>query len=164
MIIRPAEAGDWAGQWAALKPVFRAGTTYAIDRDISEADARAYWVETPAACYVAVDGEHVLGTFYIKKNAAGGGAHVCNCGYVTAEAARGRGVAEAMCRVSQSEALQLGFTAMQFNMVLSTNDGALRLWDRLGFRTVGIVPDVFDHPEVGLISGHVMFRSLKSQQ
>ena len=160
MTIRPATDADWPGIWAILEPVFRAGTTYAIDRDISEEAARAYWLRAPAACYVSVAEGQILGTYYIKTNAPGGGAHVCNCGYVTGEAARGRGVAEAMCQHSQDAARQLGYRAIQFNMVLASNTGALRLWHRLGFETVGRVPRVFEHPDLGLVDGHVMFKWL----
>lgn len=160
MIIRPATSEDWPGIWAILEPVFRAGTTYAIARDITEAQARTYWLDTPAACYVAEDKE-VLGTFYIRTNAQGGGAHVCNCGYVTAEAARGRGIAEAMCLHSQDAARALGYKAMQFNMVLASNVGAVRLWDRLGYETVGKLPKVFDHPELGLVDAFVMYKWLE---
>ena len=160
MILRPATEADWPQIWAMLEPVFRAGTTYAIDREITEQAARAYWLEAPAACFVVDEVGALLGTYYIKTNAGGGGAHVCNCGYVTAEAARGRGVAAAMCEHSQTQARRLGYRAMQFNMVLASNEGAVRLWHRLGFETVGRVPKVFDHPDVGLVDGHVMYKWL----
>jgi len=162
MMIRRATNADWPAIWDMLRPVFRAGATYAIDRDISENAARAYWLDQPAACYVATENGAWLGTYYIKTNAAGGGAHVCNCGYVTSESARGRGVAAAMCLHSQDEARRLGYCAIQFNMVLASNSGALRLWHRLGFETVGQVPRVFDHPEQGLVDGHVMYKWLES--
>lgn len=161
-MIRPATPADWPGIWDILEPVFRAGTTYAIARDITEHAARDYWLHTPAACYVYADADagSVLGTFYIRTNAQGGGAHVCNCGYVTADAARGRGIAETMCRFSQTAAAGLGYKAMQFNMVLASNTGAVRLWDRLGYDTVGRLPKVFNHPDIGFVDGLVMYKWL----
>ncbi len=160
MIIRRANEQDWPAIWAILRPVFRAAATYAIDPAIDEQTARSYWLLTPAACFVACDGPDILGTFYIKTNAQGGGAHVCNCGYMTLEAAQGRGVAAEMCLRSQTEAVALGYRAMQFNMVLASNTGAVRLWHRLGFETVGVIPKVFDHPKQGLVGGHVMYKWL----
>lgn len=160
MILRPATEADWPGIWAALAPVFRAGTTYAIDRNITEEAAQSYWLDTPAACFVATDGNTILGTYFIRTNAQGGGAHVCNCGYVTAAQAQGRGVARAMCAQSQITARTLGYRAMQFNMVLASNTVATRLWANLGFETVGQVPNVFDHPELGLIDGLVLYKWL----
>lgn len=159
MIIRPAVAADWPAIWAMLEPVFRAGETYAVDRDMSETAARALWLEGPAATFVAED-DRPLGTYYIKTNHGGGAAHICNCGYVTDAAARGRGVARAMCLHSQDRARAMGYRAMQFNLVLASNAGALRLWDSLGFDRVGTLPDAFDHPVSGMVDAHVMWKRL----
>jgi ribosomal protein S18 acetylase RimI-like enzyme len=158
-VIRPATAQDWPAIWALLEPVFRAGETYAVDRDIPEDAARAIWLDTPAATFV-YDDDGILGTFYIKKNHAGGGAHICNCGYITAEAAQGRGIARAMCEHSQNAARALGFTAMQFNFVLASNVGAIALWHKLGFSTVGTLPAAFNHPAHGLVDAHIMWKAL----
>lgn len=160
--IRPATAADWPAIWSMLEPVFRAGETYAVDRDISEQAARAMWIDAPAATYVWEDADKgtILGTYYIKKNHQGGASHVCNCGYVTAAAAQGRGIARQMCEHSQPAARALGFTAMQFNLVLASNAGAVRLWQRLGYRIVGTLPQVFIHPSLGPVDAHVMWKTL----
>ena len=158
--IRPAGAQDADAIWALLEPVFRAGETYAVDRDISRAAALAMWMEAPRATYVAEVEGAVAGTYYIKTNQAGGGAHVCNCGYVVGDAARGRGLASAMCDASQAQARALGYRAMQFNFVLESNAGAVRLWQRLGFATVGRIPAAFDHPRLGLVDALVMHKPL----
>ena len=159
MIIRQATDADWPAIWSILEPVFRAADTYAVDRDITEGAARAVWMEAPVKTYVATDGE-ILGTYYIKTNHKGGASHVCNCGYVTAQAAQGRGIARQMCEHSQDVARDLGYRAMQFNLVLASNVGALGLWQRLGFDIVGTLPDVFNHPTSGLVDGHVMWKTL----
>lgn len=159
MIIRAATGKDWPAIWAILEPVFRAGETYAVDRDISESDARTIWLDAPEATYVAADAA-ILGTYYIKTNHKGGARHVCNCGYVTATDAQGRGVARAMCEHSQSAARDMGFTAMQFNLVLASNVGAVALWHKLGFATVGTLPAAFDHPGLGFVDAHVMWKTL----
>ncbi len=158
--IRAAQPGDGPAIWALLRPVFRAGTTYAIDIRISETAALAYWLDAPRATFVAENETGIVGTYYIRTNQAGGGAHVCNCGYITAQAARGQGVAEAMCRHSQDQARALGYAAMQFNFVLATNTGALRLWHRLGFDTVGHLPRAFNHPQDGLVDAYVLYKWL----
>lgn len=160
MKIRPATQSDWPAIWSMLEPVFRAGETYAVSRTISADAAHAMWMDAPAATFVAEVEDQITGTFFIKTNAAGGGAHVCNCGYVVAEAAQGQGIARAMCEHSQSQARDLGYKAMQFNMVLATNKGAVALWSKLGFETVGTLPHAFDHPTAGLTDGYVMFKTL----
>ena len=161
MEIRLAQSTDHDAIWDMLAPVFGAGETYAVPRDVSREAALNMWCTLPAATYVAeLEGE-VRGTFYIKTNAAGGGKHVCNCGYITHPSARGRGLARAMCEFSQSEARKLGYRAMQFNMVLANNVGAVALWHRLGFETIGMLPKVFDHPKDGLVDAHVMYKWLE---
>lgn len=141
--------------------MFRAGETYPYARDITKADAHSVWVDAPAATFVVVDdGGDILGTYFIKPNQPALGAHVCNCGYIVSEAARGRGIASEMCRHSQREALSLGFRAMQFNLVVSTNEGAVRLWKSLGFDIIGTLPGAFQHPRFGVTDAHVMYKTL----
>ena len=114
--------------------------------------------------YVACDASgKIFGTYYIKPNQQGNAAHVCNCGYVVSEAARGMGVATLMCEHSQAVASEAGFLAMQFNFVVSTNTGAIRLWEKLGFQIVGTLPRAFRHPEQGLVDAHVMYKWLQSR-
>ena len=158
--IRLARDEDFDAIWPILRDVIRAGTTYAIDPRISRKGAFEMWMSAPRATYLAEADGTVLGTYYIKTNQAGGGAHVCNCGYIVAEAARGQGMAARMCVHSQEEALKLGYKAMQFNLVLATNTGAIHLWHKLGFDTVGRLPLAFDHPEAGLVDALVMYKWL----
>lgn len=160
MIIRQATSEDWPAIWAMLEPVFRSGETYAVARDITEDTARTIWMETPAETFVAVTNNDVFGTYYIKTNYQGGAAHICNCGYVTAHRAQGRGVARALCEHSQDVAGDLGYRAMQFNLVLASNVRAVALWERLGFAIAGTLPDAFDHPNLGMVDAHVMWKAL----
>lgn len=161
LTIRPYTPEDGRAVTAMLMPVFRAGETYAIDRDIAEADALAYWTGGGRAVFVAEDaGDMPLGTFYVVRNQAGGGAHVCNAGFVTAPDAQGRGVARAMLERALAEARALGFAAMQFNFVIETNARAVALWQRAGFEIVGRLPGAFRHPDAGAVDALVMFRGL----
>ncbi|CUH79056.1 GNAT family N-acetyltransferase [Tropicibacter naphthalenivorans] len=160
MIIRGANEGDKPSIWAMLEPVFRAGETYAIDRDISGPAALDYWFGPERRVFVAEDGAELLGTYYIVRNQKGGGSHVCNCGYVTAAAARGKGVARAMLAHSLDLAPTLGFRAMQYNCVISTNTRAVDTWTRAGFDTVGRLPGAFEMPDGQEVDALVMFRRL----
>lgn len=160
MLIRPAIAADAATIWSILGPTIRAGETYALDRQMTEADALAYWLGSDRETFVAeADGE-VLGTYYIRANQAGGGAHVCNCGYMTAAHAAGRGIARAMAAHSLDHAKARGFRAMQFNFVISSNERAVRLWESLGFAIVGRLPGAFQHPALGYVDALVMHRAI----
>ena len=143
-----------------LEPTFRAGETYPVPRDISRAGALAYWHTPGHAVFVAEDAGTIVGTYYLRANNRGGGAHVANCGYVVAPDAFGRGVAQAMCSHSLGEAKSRGFSAMQFNFVIASNERAVRLWQRMGFAIAGHLPGAFQHPRLGLVDAYVMLRNL----
>lgn len=160
MMIRPATPADTVAVWAILEPVIRAGEAYALDRDMREGDALAYWFGADKEVFVAEEEGTVLGTYYLRANQAGGGAHVCNAGYMTGAAATGRGVARAMCLHSLDHARARGFRAMQFNFVVSSNVRAVGLWQSLGFEVVGRLPGAFDHPADGFVDALVMVRAL----
>jgi ribosomal protein S18 acetylase RimI-like enzyme len=163
MIIRAFEQTDWPSVWKFIEPVLRSGETYVFAPETSEAEAHRLWIEVPTAAYVAEDGAGtVVGTYYIKPNQPGLGAHVCNCGYIVAENTRGLGVASAMCEHSQEQARRMGFRAMQFNLVVSTNEGAVRLWRKLGFIIVGTLPGAFNHSRHGFVDAFVMFKQLEA--
>jgi ribosomal protein S18 acetylase RimI-like enzyme len=159
--IRNYREADWSSVWALLARTFAAGDTYAFAPDITEAEARKVWVEMPQATYVACDETgRLLGTYFIKPNQPGLGSHVCNCGYIVDASAQGKGVAAAMCGHSQREAVAMGFRAMQFNLVVSTNTRAIQLWQRLGFAIVGTLPKAFRHAHLGHVDALVMYKQL----
>ncbi|MCW1427704.1 GNAT family N-acetyltransferase [Novosphingobium sp. JCM 18896] len=161
MNIREAIPSDAAAILSIILPVIRDGTTYALDAGMGEDEALAYWLAPDRTTFVAEDenGE-IVGTYYLRANQAGGGAHVGNCGYMTGAKATGRGVASAMCRHSLDQARVRGFRAMQFNFVVSTNTRAVALWERLGFAIVGRLPGAFAHREKGFVDALVMYQSL----
>ena len=160
MRIRQAGAEDHAVLWDMLRPVFRAGETYAIDPGIGETEAVAYWTGADAGSYIIEDSSGPLGTYYIKTNQPGGGSHVCNCGFITAPDAGGKGAARAMLDDALVRAKALGYAAMQFNFVLANNTRAIDIWHRAGFDTVGRLPRAFRHPKDGAIDALVMFKEL----
>lgn len=160
LTIRPARVEDFDALWPILRGVIRAGDTYSLDPDMNRDATFDYWMKTPRATYVAILNGVPVGTYYIRTNQKGGGAHVCNCGYIVDPRSRGHGIARKMCEHSQVEARALGYRAMQFNFVVSTNTGAIGLWQSLGFDTVGRLPRAFDHPRQGLTDALVMYKWL----
>jgi L-amino acid N-acyltransferase YncA len=158
--IRPATPADAAAIWGIIEPVCRAGETYTLPRDLEEADAIAYWCGATHETFVAVEDGRILGTYYLRANQAGGGDHVANCGYMTATAAEGRGIARRMLEHSLIRAKARGFRAMQFNFVVSSNQRAVDTWKAYGFETVGRLPAAFDHPTLGFVDALVMHKVL----
>ena len=162
--IRPADGSDRDAVWTILEPIFRAGETYCLPRDIPRDQGLAFWFGGGHQVFIAESGGARLGTYYICPNQRGGGAHVCNCGFATASAAQGKGVARAMLTHALEEAVRQGFRAMQFNFVVASNTRAVETWTRAGFETVGRLPGAFDHPRLGYVDALVMMRDLTDRQ
>lgn len=160
MNIREATKQDWQVIWVIFHDIVGVGETYAYERDISKEEAEKIWLEIPRKTYVFEDKGEIISTYYLKTNQAGPGSHVCNCGYMVSLHARGKGLASLMCEHSQKMAVALGYKAMQFNFVASSNEGAVRLWGKLGFETVGLLPKAFNHPSKGYVDALVMFKWL----
>lgn len=160
MEIREASIQDFDLIWPIFHEVAKAGETYAFRTDTTKEEALNIWVKTPLKTFLFEHNGEVLGTYYLKTNQAGPGQHVCNCGYMVAETARGKGLATAMCEHSQKVAKELGYKAMQFNFVASTNEGAVRLWQKLGYDIVGRLPNAFNHPTESYVDALVMYKWL----
>jgi L-amino acid N-acyltransferase YncA len=159
-VIRPATVADSDAIWDIFHAVVVPGDTYTFDPDISRDEALAYWLHPSNWCYVAEREGNVVGTYVLRANQPGLGSHVANAAFMVSPQARRFGIGRAMGEHSLREARRLGFRAMQFNFVVSTNESAIGLWYQLGFKIVGTLPGVFRHSQKGFVDAYVMFRSL----
>ena len=160
MLIRPALPADVDEIWRVLQPTLQAGETYALPVDITRDEALAHWLAPSHEVFVAEERDTILGTYFLRPSQLGGGAHVANASYIVAPAATGRGIAQAMGAHSLSRARERGFTAMQLDFVVATNERAVKLWEHAGFNIVGRLPRAFRHPSLGLVDALVMHRFL----
>ncbi len=159
--IRPFAEADWPAVWELMQPIIRAGDTYPYAMDMTTDSARQMWIEIPESTYVAEDANGtIVGSYYLKPNQPTLGAHVANAGYMVAEDARGKGVGAQLCEHSQDEALRLGYRAMQYNLVVKTNDASVHLWQKMGFTIVGTLSGAFRHAERGFVDAYVMYKEL----
>ena len=158
--IRSATDSDRDAIWNIFHEVVAAGDTYAFDPGMPREEALAYWFGAATHTYIAENDRRVVGTYILRANQPGLGSHVANAAFMVAKDTRRLGVGRKMVEHSLSEARQLGFRAMQFNFVVSTNASAIHLWQQLGFKIVGTLPGAFRHPELGYVDVHVMCRSL----
>lgn len=159
-MIREMRETDFELFWPTFKAIVQAEETYAFDPQMTQVAACKLWLKSPIKTYVFEEDGDILGSYYIKMNAMGPSAHISNCGYMVSEKARGKGVARKMCLHSQVIAKELGFKAMQFNSVVSTNEIAIKLWQRLGFKIIGTIPEAYKHKELGLVDSYVMHKLL----
>ena len=159
-MIREMTASDFVAFWPTFAEIVTAQETYAFDPNMTQQEAYTLWCESPIASYVLVENDVILGSYYIKPNAMGPSRHISNCGYMVSSLARGKGVARRMCEHSQQVARTLGFEAMQFNSVVSTNKVAVQLWEKLGFSIIGTIPKAYKHKQLGYVDSYIMFKWL----
>ena len=161
--IRPAKESDRDAIWKIFQEVIAAGDTYPIDPTMSREDAFAYWFQTGARAFVAEQDGQIAGIYTLHPNQSGGGGHVANAAFMVPTSARWQGIGRAMGEHCLKEARRLGFRAMQFNFVVSTNESAVKLWQTLGMKIVGTLPGAFCHPEKGYVNVYVMFQSFEGK-
>ena len=158
--IREATDADRDLIWKIFREVICVGETYPIDPNISREDALAYWFQRGAHVFVAENDGEIVGSYALHANHSGGGAHVANAGFIVDKTARGHGIGRGMGEHCLEHARLLGFCAMQFNFVISTNKGAVKLWQDLGMKIVGTLPGAFRHPKLGYVDVYVMYQNL----
>ena len=159
--IRPFRPEDEDRVWEIIREVISAGDTYTFAPDSSREEMIGYWCGKDKYTFVAESDNLVLGTFIIKPNQPGLGDHIANASYMTHHDARGKGIGTAMATFSLEKARELGFQAMQFNIVIKSNEGAVRLWQKLGFEIIGEIPGAFRHAGRGLTNAYIMYKSLR---
>ena len=161
MQIRPAEDSDWSAVFPIFDSIVAAGETYAYPTGLSSDQAKALWMEPPPwHVVVAVEDGRVVGTAKVGPNRPARGAHVATASFMVDPSCHGRGIGRALGQYVVDWAREAGYHGMQFNAVVETNTAAVALWESLGFRIIGTVPDAFDHATAGLVGLHVMYRPL----
>ena len=157
---RKATVSDADQIWEIIRDVIVLGDTYVFDPNSSREKMLAYWLGSDKHTYVAVLDGKIDGTFLIKDNQPDLGSHIANAAYMTASSMAGRGIGKAMGEFSLEEAKRLGYKAMQFNIVIKSNERAVRLWQKLGFTILGEIPEAFNHKSNGLTNAYIMYRKL----
>jgi len=160
MEIRRAFSSDKQPVWQIMKAVIATGDTYVFDPETPEDEMIAYWFAPEKHIYVADEDGEIFGTYWLKANQPGLGSHVGNGAYMVSPNAKGKGIGRMMAEHSIGEARRLGFTAMQFNFVVKSNDVAVKLWQSVGFEIIGEIPEAFNHKQNGLTNAYIMYRKL----
>ena len=159
-VIRESTSADVPAILAIGRELVEDGDAYVFAPTTSDDELKAYWLSPAGRTFVAVLDGQTVGCYFLRTNYPGRGRHVANASYAVRRGFTRRGVGRALAEHSLEMARSLGFQAMQFNLVVSTNDAAVTLWRMLGFRIVGTLPKVFDHARQGLVDAYVMHRFL----
>ena len=158
--IKPAQEIHYQEIWQIFHNIVKAGDTYVYDPNSTKEEALAIWCSPLTKTYVAMLDDKVIGTYIIKPNFLGAGSHIANCSYMVSDQARGLGAGRAMAEHSIKLAKELGFIAIQFNIVVSSNETAIKLWQSLGFKIIGTTPKGFKSKKLGYIDSYIMYKSL----
>ena len=158
--IRPATEDDFPAIWAIFQEIIQTGDTYANDETFSGSEARQMWLGPTVRTLVACLDEEVVGAYKLVPNMPGRGAHVANGSYIVEAHYRGRGIGRQLVEHSLQEAKRLGYRALQFNLVVSTNQGAIKLYQQYGFQILATLPQAFRHPTLGYVDAYLMHRAL----
>ncbi len=159
--IRKAIPADAVSIWPIVKTVNIGGNYFPFSPELNESEMMEYWMDKNNNVYVALENDVILGSFYLKNNQPGLASHIANAGYAVAEECRGKGIGKLMGEFSLTEAKKLGYRAMQFNLVVKTNEKAVRLWKNIGFEIIGEIPEAFNHKELGFVNAYIMYQKLK---
>ena len=157
------KAADYEKIWEIFSRVILTGDTYVFDPQTPKESLHKLWLADNMDTFVAVDDDgRTVGTYFIKPNQIDLGSHIANCGYMVSPDIQGKGIGKLMCEHSIDFARQKGYLGIQFNIVVSTNTNAVKLWKKLGFEIIGTTPKGFRHKDLGLVDTFIMFKSLAS--
>jgi len=160
MKIRPATKEDFEQIWKIFQSVIAKGDTYVNRAETTRDEAYAKWMDEKVKTFVAENDGKIVGAFFLRANQVDRGSHVANAGFIVDENTRGMGVGKAMGLYALAVAKELGYRAMQFNFVVSTNTTAVKLWKSIGFEVIGTVPEGFNHATLGYVDSYIMFKKL----
>lgn len=160
MKLRKATKKDYEGIWNIFSAVISTGDTYVFDPKTDKETLQQHWFAPYMDTFVLEDNGEILGTYIIKPNQIDLGNHIANCSYMVHPKAHRKGIGKQLCEHSLAFAKETGYHAIQFNYVISTNTAAVALWQKFGFRIIGITPNGYQHQSLGLVDTYIMYKAL----
>jgi GNAT superfamily N-acetyltransferase len=153
---------DYDEVWDIFKNVISTGDTYVFDPNTAKDSLQNNWFAAYMDTFVAVDNDEIVGTYMMKPNQIDLGNHIANCGYMVHPKHHGQGIGKLLCEHSIAFAKDKGFLGIQFNIVVSTNESAVKLWQKFGFEIIGKTPKGFRHKTLGFVDTYIMFKDLQT--
>ncbi len=160
MLIRPITDADLEPLRQIFNAIIAEGEAFTYETSFGVSEMRAYVDSYTAGGWVEELDGRVVGGYVLRPNQPGRGSHVCNATYVVDASVRGQKLGRRLGEHSLIRAKELGYSAMQFNAVVSTNEAAVKLWTSLGFEIIGSVPEGFRRADGSRVALHIMYRTL----
>ncbi|GAA4276696.1 GNAT family N-acetyltransferase [Aquimarina mytili] len=160
MKIREATPKDYDTIWEIFEKVIKTGDTYVFDPQTQKKDLTKHWFASYMKTYVLEEQGKVIGTYIIKPNQIDLGSHIANCSYMVHPNYHGKGAGKMLCEHSLQNAKEMGYKAMQFNIVVSTNIAAVKLWQKYNFEIIGTIPKGYKHSSLGYVDAYIMYREI----
>lgn len=159
-MIRRATIEDYEAVWEIFHLVVQTEDTFIFSANTRKEDLQEHWFASYMHTNVYEIKKKILGTYIVQPNQVSLRNHIANASYMVHPNAQGKGIGKKLCEHSLNLAKDLGFIAMQFNMVVCTNISAIALWKKLGFEIIGTTPKGFKHKKIGLIDTYIMYKTL----
>lgn len=161
VILRPFQQEDEAELHGIFREVVDTGAQFPYESNSKE-EFHLQFFGPGSMVHVCQNSstKEVVGGFYLKPNYSGRSNHIANAAYMMKGNCRGQGIGTLLIKASLEIAKEQGFRAMQFNMVLSQNISAIRLYQKLGFNIVGTLPRAVRNPDGSYQDGYVLHREL----
>ena len=142
--IRKYEPDDIGEMIAIWNEVVEEGIAFPQEDCLTVETGEAFFAGQ-SHCGVAEDVENgsVLGLYILHPNNVGRCGHICNASYAVLAKQRGKHIGEKLVRDCMEVAKGFGFKILQFNAVVATNVSARHLYEKIGFRQLGVIPGGF---------------------
>ena len=160
IIIRSATEADLEAVWWLWKEIMDQKIYYPYDDSYSREDIEKLWIHMGNTIRVATLDDKIVGAYVLHPNQPGYGKHIVNAAYMVDTKIRGKGIGSLLCADSIETSRKEGYRGMQFNFVVSTNKGAIKVWQDHGFEIIGTIPGGFHHFELGYVDALIFFKSL----
>ena len=142
MIIRKYKSEDLEQMITIWNEVVEEGIAFPQEELLNEKTGAEFFA-SQSYCGVAVEDDRVYGLYILHPNNIGRCGHICNASYAVASYSRGKHIGEKLVLDCIKVAKKLGFKVLQFNAVVESNIHARHLYERIGFKPLGVIPEGF---------------------
>ena len=148
IIVKPYGAENVKPAIEIWNEIVRAGDAFPQEDELTEITGDEFFkAQSFTGLAVDEDTGEILALYILHPNNVGRCGHISNASYAVRKDCRGRHIGEIIVKHCIDKARELGFRILQFNAVVATNIHARHLYQRLGFKELGIIPGGFRMPD-----------------